>query len=152
MGLVIGFLIAGLWTVALWVLVLGGFWLLSQQRKAGSIETLVLFLFFLTASVGVWGGVPGWLLVLVAVAALGAWDIGHFLHRLQLVERVEFSSGVGRSHLRRLGVVEGVGLLMGWLALFINFSISFWWEALLALLAMIGLVRLVSYVRRQVEE
>jgi hypothetical protein len=125
---------------------------MAQQRNGSGLEGVLLYLFFIAGAVGLWVGIPGWFSLIAAVATLGAWDLDHFLQRLNAVERVEFESGLGREHLRRLGMVEGLGLLVGLLALTSHLTISFWWEALLLLLAIIGIRQLILFVRKQMGE
>ena len=152
-----GYALAGAWLGALIFLVLGGLWFAVQLRassgaRAVGVASLMLFLFLPGCAVGMWLGVPGWLALIAAVAALGAWDLDHFLQRLSSAARVELGSGLGRAHLLRLASVEGVGLLAGLAALMVRARLPFWWEVLLVILAVAGISRLISLVRRQVEE
>jgi hypothetical protein len=84
--------------------------------------------------------------------AVGAWDLDHVTQRLHRVERVEFDTGLGRAHLLRLAQVEAAGLLIGFIPLVIRAQISFWWIVLLAFLAVVGISRLVTFVRRETKE
>ncbi len=128
---------------------LGLMWFTSEQRNAPGLDSIILFIFLLAAALGILQGLPGWSMLLAVVATLVAWDLAHFLHRLKLAERVDYQTGLGREHLRRLILVEGVGFLAGLLALTLRAHISFWWEALLAFLAIIGVGRLIAHIRKQ---
>jgi hypothetical protein len=92
------------------------------------------------------------MMLIVMVATLGAWDLDHFLYRLSGIDHVDYSTGLGRDHLRRLGMVEGLGFLAGLLALTIHTHIPFGWTALLVLLAVIGVRWLIGYVHRLTEK
>lgn len=151
-ALAIGYAVAGYIFVSLLVVLLGSAWFSTQQRKRDGLEGFLLAVFLVGAAVGLWVGVPGWLSLIAVVATLGAWDLDHFLRRLSLVERVEFDTGLGREHIRRLGIVQGIGLLGGLIAMALRARIPFWWEALLALLAIIGIRQVILFVRKQMEE
>jgi hypothetical protein len=151
-ALAIGYAVAGLLLVSLVIVFFGAMWFAAQQRNGVGLEGILFTLFVLAAGIGFWLGAPGWLMLLATVAALGSWDLDHFLQRLSVVERVEFETGLGREHLRRLGMVEGLGLLAGLLALTSRMFIPFWWEILLVLLAVIGIRLVVRFVRKQMGE
>jgi hypothetical protein len=131
------------------VVLLGLVWYASQQRRAAGGEGLMLFAFVFSAGLGFYLNAPAWILLIGVVASTGAWDLDHFLQRLSLADRIELESGLGREHLRRLLVVEAVGLLAGLAALVFQTRISFWWEALLVLLVVIGLSRIIARVRKE---
>jgi hypothetical protein len=151
-ALAIGYALAQLLVFSLVIVFLGAAWYLAQQRHGSGLEALLLYLFVIAGAAGFWLGIPGWLALVAVVAVLGAWDLDHFLQRLNAVSRVEFDSGLGREHLRRLVLVEGLGFFAGLLALTTHMNISFWWEALLVLLAFIGIRQLIMYVRKQMGE
>lgn len=151
-GMAIGYAVAGSLFVSLVFVILGVMWLSAQMRKGSGLENFLLVVFLLAAGLGCWFGVPIWLSLITVVAALGAWDLDHFLQRLSIVERVEFDTGLGREHLRRLGIVQGLGMLGGIVALILRARISFWWEALLVLLALIGIQQVIRFVRKLMEE
>ncbi len=151
-ALAIGYALAGIIISALIFVFLGATWFTTQQRGGAGLEGLLLFIFIVAAAIGLWLGVPGWLLLIAVVATLGAWDLDHFLERLSGEERVDFDTGLGREHLRRLGLVEGVGLVSGLFALSARMKIPFWWEALLIALAVIGIRVVIWFVRKQMEK
>ncbi len=137
--------------IALMFVLAGALWFAAQQRAAYGLGEIMLFIFGASGALGFLFVVPGWLIPVAVVAALGAWDLAHFLQRLGAVEQVAYDTGLGRAHLRRLAIVEGAALALSLLALVIQARVSTWWEILLALLAVIGVSRLVSYIRQQTE-
>lgn len=161
LALSVGIGITIAWPPALIPVLFGAAWFAGQLRiarlKPGKgaegigPANLMLFFFLGGCVVGVLNAAPGWLMLLAAVAALGAWDLDHFLRRMSSVERVEFTSGLGRNHLRRLGMCEVLGLLAGLPALFLRINLSFGWVALLVLVAVITISQIVMYVRRETE-
>jgi len=134
---------------SLLIVLLGMAWFASQQRKVFGNEDFLLFLFILSALISFFLGAPVWMLLLGVVASLGAWDLNHFLQRLSRAERVDLVSGLGREHLRRLLLVEAIGLLAGLVAINLQVRITFWWIALLVVLVVIGISRIVVRVRKE---
>jgi hypothetical protein len=130
---------------------LAALWLAAQARRLAWPNGFFLFLFLIAGAAAFFTGAPYWLLLIGGVAALGAWDLYAFLQRLGSAERVAHETGLEGQHLRRLGLIEGIGLLLALMAITIRTNISFWWEALIVLVAIIGIARLVVYARRQAE-
>lgn len=156
-GLAVGYAMAPLIVEANWgiftliFVFIGGLWFAAQQRGAIGLEGIILYLYVLAAGLGFLLGAPGWLMLFSGVATLGAWDLDHFLQRLKEADNVDYSSGVGQNHIRRLGLVEGVGLLVGLTAITLRTSVSFWWEVALAFVALLGVRALIDFVRKQSE-
>lgn len=145
----VGYAMTGSFLAAGGIAALGSLWGLARWRKAAGLETAFFSMVILGGAAGFFQGVAGWALLLSVVAALGAWDLDSFLQRLEAAERVEYSSGLGRDHLRRLAMVQGIGLLVGLLTLGIRARIPFWWELLLILMAVVSLSVLIFFMRRQ---
>lgn len=149
--LAIAYALVGGWMFSIILIVLGGVWLAAQVRGAHGLGGFLLLLFLVAAAMNFWMGGPGWLLLFAVVTSLGAWDLNHFLQRLGEVDRVEFASGLGRSHLRRLALVEGIGLLAGLVALTVKIELQFGWVALLVLLVVFAISRVIAFVRHATE-
>jgi hypothetical protein len=147
-ALAIGYAVGGRWPVSLVYVFLGLVWYLAQRRWVSGLENIMLFLFIAGAAVAFWAGAPGWMLLVGSILTLGAWDLDHFSQRLSRVDRVDFDTGLGWAHLARLGLVESIALAAGLVPLLVRFEIGFWWIMLLAFLAIIGLSRVVAFVRR----
>jgi hypothetical protein len=64
---------------------------------------------------------------------------------------VDYATGIGRAHLRRLLIVEGAGFGVGLIAVSARLGLPFWWEVLLVALVIIGIGSLIEFVRKQVE-
>ncbi len=150
-ALSIAFAMRGWGFCSLGTVLLGAIWLVMQQRKSWGWEGIMLFALVIGAAVALYLGAPAWLMLLATAAALGAWDLYSFLLRLSISERVEFASGLGRDHLRRLILVELVGVLAGLAALTFRAQVPFWWEALLVLLAVIGISAIIVRIRKETE-
>ncbi len=141
----------GVLLAALGIIGVGALWLAAQQRDPGPISSLFMDLLILSGAIAFLLNGPGWLLLIGTVAALGGWDLANFYQRLRTVDRIDEKSGLGREHLKRLGFVEALGFLIGLLGLTTRMQLSFWWVVLLAILAMIGLTRLIKHVRSEID-
>ena len=82
-------------------------------------------------------------------AALAAWDLDYFAQRLRSVEYTTRAHDLERRHLRRLLVVEGLGLLLGAVALGVKVRFSFATACLLGLVAVLGLSQAVGFLRHE---
>lgn len=146
--LAVGYATSRLWPGALLILACGGVWSLAQRRRwrAGPV---VLTVFLVTAALGLLIGVgSGWMLLGVT-AALGAWDLDRFSRRLEFAQQGAGDGELERHHLLRLLMVSGLGLLLGAVSLALRLRIGFAMILLLGLLAVIGLVQLVGFLRRE---
>jgi hypothetical protein len=129
--------------------VVGGFWLFGQWRRWGRVASVALVLMIGTATVGLWLGVGGGWALAGVVAALAAWDLDRFTQRMRMAGRAVDADVLERRHLRRLSVVSGAGLLLGVVALSVRVRLGFAAAFLLGLLAVLGLSRAVSFLRRE---
>jgi hypothetical protein len=151
-SLAAAFSLAGEWPAAVLFLLILGLWLAAQVRGARAVGSGFLFILALGSAAALWLRAPGWLPLLAVVAALGAWDLDHYLRRLNAVKRVAFETGLARAHLLRLALVEAAGFLAGWAALTVQLRLPFWWEVLLVIIALAGIGRLITYTRSQAED
>jgi len=137
------------WIGMLLILAMGVLWLLGQRRRWGWAASVALIFFVGAAAIGLWIGLgAGWMLAGV-VAALSAWDLDHLTQRLRSADRVEDARALERRHLRRLLIVDGLGLLLGVAALNVRVRAGFGAVLLLGLLAILGISRAVSFLRRE---
>jgi hypothetical protein len=147
--LAMGYVVGGVWKVSPILLATGALWWIGQKRHWNLFASVALVGFVVAAAVGLWMGLPaGWMLAGV-VAALSAWDLDHFARRLRGVERVEMRSALEQLHLRRLASVDSLGLLLGGLALVVQYKFSFDVALFLGLVAVLGLSQMVNYLRRE---
>ncbi len=148
-SLAMGYGLNELWGGAVTVGVVGAFWVVGQWRRWGWVASVALVLLIGAAAVGLWlGAGGGWMLVGV-VAALVAWDLDRFAWRMRAAGRVEDADALERCHLQRLLTVSGAGLLLGAAALSLRVRLGFAVAFLLALLAVLGLSRVVGFLRRE---
>ena len=147
--LAVGYAVGGEWTFSLILLAVGVLWWLGQGRDWNGLASVVLMGFVVAAAIGLWRGLPaGWMLVGV-VAALSAWDLDHFARRLSSVERVEMRPALEQRHLRRLAMVDSLGLLLAGVALVVRYKFSFGVALVLGLVAVLGLSQMMGYLRRE---
>ncbi|MBN2389357.1 MAG: hypothetical protein JXR84_01455 [Anaerolineae bacterium] len=154
---------------------LGLLWLVGQRYALQAFAGLGMLGFTIGALHGTLYGVQsGWMLAGIT-AALVAWNLHHFIQHLRVNERDEADSvdaeertqaevradaeadaeadakarALERLHLQRLGIVSGLGLLLGALALTVRLTLGFGVIVALGLVAIYGLSRLVHYLRQE---
>ena len=151
-GAAIVFVTIGLLTSALPVLapapaLLALLWGVGQWRGWVWVASVVLAGLMILAAAGILAGsMPMWML-LGAIAALAAWDLEHFKWRVSGVSRVEGESAFAYAHVRRLGLVLGLGLLLGLFALVWRVQLDLGWAIVLGLLAVISLGQAIRFLR-----
>jgi hypothetical protein len=148
-ALALGYGLIGLWVWTMFIVTLGLVWLIGQRRDWGWMASVGLVLFVSTAAFGLWlGAGTGWMLIGV-VAALSAWDLDHFTQRLSGAGRVESARDLERRHLQRLLTVDVSGLVLAIVALGIKVEFGLGTATLLGLLVILGLSRMVGFLRRK---
>jgi len=151
---------------ALFFVALGLLWLVGQRYAIRASATLGLLGFTVGALLGAWFGVEsGWLLIGVT-AALVAWDLHYFVQHIREGENADVEAQADedvqtdtppyqnarvleRAHLQRLGIVSGLGLPLGVLAMTVQLTLRFSVVLGLGLIAIFGLSRLVRYLRQE---
>lgn len=143
-SLVAGGLSKGVWQVVVGALALAALWWLTQRREAGWRVHVFGPLFLLGSAVGVlWPGLSPALMLAAVLFSLAAWDLDHYLRRVERLEGVDDSPALQKAHLRRLLLVLALGALLGGVALLAPLRLGFGPAVLLALLAVVGLSRLI---------
>jgi hypothetical protein len=143
-----GYGLHGLWTGMGLVLLVGLLWLVGQYLNArGAADLALMFMVGLAAAGLMLGFGRGWALAGV-VLSLVAWDLDHFLRRLSVAERVEDGNQLAQRHLWRLLAVALLGGLLGAIALGVRVRLSFGLALLLAVLVVLGLSRVIRFLRR----
>jgi len=141
-ALALGYAGQALWAGVGVAVAIGLLWLAGDRRGWDWAAEPCLAGWVGLAAFGAWRGVnSSWMLPGV-VAALAAWDLGHFIARLRGAGAITQAAELTRAHLRRLAVVAAAGLLLGGIALGIRVELTFGWAILAAALAIIGLSRL----------
>ena len=142
-----GFMDAGWFFLVRWVLLLGVFWLVSIWQNWKWFAPIGLILTILIAAFGLWFNLSlGWMIV-GALGALLAWDLNDFRVRLKLISAREDNQGLERRHIARLTVYLVVTLVVISLAMVIQLRFTFEWVMLLALVAVLGFMQLVAWLR-----
>ena len=148
-ALVSGYALGDLWIWAPPVMALGLFWLVGQWRGWDWVASVGLAFSTGFAAIGILRQLgAGWMLFAV-VAALTAWDLGHYAHWLGSVQRVEKARELERRHLQRLLIVDSLGLLLAAAALQLKAKLSFGLAVVLGLLVILGVSRAVRLLRRE---
>jgi hypothetical protein len=148
LSLGLGYAMGRLWAGAALSVALGVLWLLGRRRGRGWAASVGMTCFVGTAALGIWWQLSAPAMLVGSVAALAAWDLDHFTERMRSTDHVVGQDGMVRSHLRRLLIVSGIGLLLGGVALGVQIELSFGWALLLGASAILGLSRARGFARR----
>jgi hypothetical protein len=138
----LSYALSGFWTISIGLIVLGAIWFFLHNRFAW-ISTLSLILIggagaasFLSGSQSVWG-------MLGVLSSLSVWDLDRFYWRLKRQE-VRHERVLVQRHLRFLGVLDGIALLILGLSFRVRFQLSFAVVFFLTLIAIYCLTKGVS--------
>ncbi len=143
----IGFISSGSPGFSVSAFVLGGFWALAHRRAWTWADRLSFATFCLIMAAGAWQGVGELWLSIGIAAALISWDSSHLITRANQVDRIDHQEGVIRRHLLRLGWVLIIGLGLCLLALNLHLAYTFGWALILALVMILALSRVISFLR-----
>jgi hypothetical protein len=141
--------LSGFWVPAIAILLMGVLWIGSQRTRWTWLGWLMMALFSAAAAAGALLGLRPTLLVVGLVGALSAWDLDGLASQLERVDAVERECVLKRRHLRRLLVVDGVGVVCAILALTIRVTVSFGVALMLGLIAILGLSRAIGFLQRE---
>ena len=146
--LVLGYAAAGRWLMVTYVAAIGLLWLFGAWRRWSWLDSAAFVGLIIGAAFGIGLEVSiGWLLV-GTVAALIAWDLDNLLIRLARRDHSESAGSLGPGHLRRLAIVSSLGLLLGWISLGLDISLTFGFAILLGLLLALSLSWTFGLIRR----
>ena len=135
-------------------LAIGIAWFWLEWRGQGQVADLGMVSVTTLSAVQVIRGSVPWLMVVVMVLALSAWDLSCFRQRLMDAGQDDMRRSIEKRHLRRLLMVNIIGLALAELAISIQLRISFY--ALLfiggvALLAIYWGLGLIARLSREVD-
>ena len=148
-GLVIGYALSALWIGVAIIVALGLFWLVGQWQGWRPVSVLIAVFFIFATAFGVWQDVsPGWMLFGL-VATLVAWDLNQFTHRFEQAGQIVGETKLKRIHLQRLLIVAGLGLLLGGIALRLQFELYLGWGIFFGLVVIVGLSRIIGFLMRE---
>ena len=145
-----GYYKVGLPNFAYWILVFGAVWLFTIWQRWRWFATAGLIFCFLAAAFGLWffNFPPGWMFG-GAIGGLLAWDLTWFRYRQRFVASDEERHAMEGRHLVRLSVLALLGFLLASLAMAVKLQFNFEWALLLALVAILGTLQLVSWFRKR---
>lgn len=134
---------------ALWIALLGIFWVLAHWRRIYWFSAVAFFLMIFAAGYGIWREFPPVWMLIGALGSLLGWDLSDFAMRLRYAAPTDDVEGMERRHLARVGVVAALGLGLAYLSVVIHVRrLAFEVAVGLILLAALGLARLIMRLRR----
>jgi len=138
----------GLDNVVRGLLILGAFWLFAGWKRWTWFSVIAILLVVALAGFGLWIALsPGWMIA-GALGGLLAWDLSDFMRRLQFVHFTDDKRGLERRHLTRVTIVALLGMALATIAILVRLEFSLEWMILLALVGVLGVTQLVSWLRR----
>ena len=152
LALLLPFVLAGHWLFSLAIALGGLFWWYGSTRRFPGLSSVFLVAVAAFCVLGVWIDLPALYFLAAMLAGLTAWDLDRFAQRLDGVDRVEAEPVVVRKHLLRLGLVDGLGLIVGGAALLLRTTLSFGWVLLLALVTVIGLTQVYNRFKKEINK
>jgi|GEM_PF-1704401 len=124
----------------------------TQKSRRGGDPLTGNFAMLLFSALTAWGvgqKLPMWLMLIVGLLTLIAWDLGQFSSRMMAVTDAATVTRLERVHLSRLGLALVVSLLLGGAALLVHVPLDFGWALVLGMITMIALNRFVRGLARQ---
>ncbi len=145
-----GYFQAGMLDFTRGILAFGALWLLAVWQRWRWFATVGLIFCFLGAALGLWllNFPPGWMFA-GSIGGLLAWDLTWFRYRQRFVASDEERGAMEGRHLVRLSVLALLGFLLASLAMAVKLQFNFEWALLLALVAILGTLQLVSWFRKR---
>ncbi len=144
-----GYVQVGLGQLARWILLFQAAWLLATWQRWRWFAHVGLAFNFLAAALGLWflNFPPGWMFA-GAIAGLMAWDLTDFRYRLRFAANAAERRVVETRHLMRTAFLAVLGFALASVAMAVKLEFNFEWAAVLALIAVLGLLQLVGWFRR----
>jgi hypothetical protein len=143
-----GYAVTGLWVYAAIVIITGPAWLLARKYPASGLPHICLLGSVFLAAAGMLSGFPPSLMILGSGAALAAWDLLLLDAALGSYTSGEQTRRYEINHLQSLALALGAGLFATFLGRLLNLQIPFVILMLFIALAVFGLVRVWSYVKK----
>jgi hypothetical protein len=142
----IGFFLESMPFLAAVCVLVGLGWAYAASRRWTWVYSLAWVLIVLGSGAGLIMGLSPVLLLIAVALSLGAWDLSLFNQRLTAAIGVQEKKRLERQHLGRLAMVVAVGLLLGVIPLFLQFSLSFIWAVVIAVAVLFALNRVLAYL------
>jgi hypothetical protein len=150
LGISLPYGIKGQWWGFIGCLLAGSLWLIQSPYRAHQRANLILFVLAGFAAFGlIFDHSQLWTLTNI-IFLLVVWDLDHYTWRVYEFEKDRTNQKMAKllftAHLKRLGIVAGLGWCFGLLALNIRFQITFTIALVLILLMVFGLRQVARYV------
>ena len=145
----IGYTLQELWYVIPVVLLLAIIWIWGDLRCVGWTASTIFVLHTIIAAAGFYYSVGSFPLIIGMLFALSAWDLSSLSRRFLIAGNIEHKLTQSYRHIRRLILVEALGIILVGITLFFHIDIDFNWLFLFGLIAVVGLSYGISYLLRR---
>ncbi len=143
-----GFAQSGLTSIAIWLLMLGAFWLFAIWQRWEWASSVGLIIYVIAAALGLWLHLsPGWMFS-GGLFALFAWDMQDFKRRLQFIVYDDNTKQMERRHIARVSLLALAGLTLASITMFVRAQFSMEWAALLAGITLLGLAQMAGWFKK----
>lgn len=150
LGLLYGFFVSNHWIWVLLIATSGLFWVYGWLRKLEMLSSLLLVGFTALSVLGILINLPPFGFLIGLLAALSAWDLDRFEQRIRQAGKIENERAVVLKHFLNLAAVDGLGLIVGSMALLLRIRLDFGLVLLVGLVAVIGLSLVFNYIKREI--
>jgi hypothetical protein len=142
------YLLTDYWIVSLGFIVLGLFWFISQHYHYIWFSSWALLIQSAAATIGIWLGFAPIYMAFVVLNGLLAWDLIAFHNRLNVIPPNNDFPTIERRHLFWLGITAVIGFLLSAVSGMLNIQLSFFLTLLIASIAALGTVQMISWLRQ----
>ncbi len=145
-----GYAQVGLPQFSRWILLFGAVWLVAVWRRWRWFPYIGLGFNFLVAALGLWflNFPPGWMFA-GAIGGLLAWDLTDFRYRQRFAASDAERRSVETRHLLRVALLALLGFGLASVAMAVKVQFNFEWALLLAIIAALGIMQIVTWFRRR---
>lgn len=145
-----GYALASMPQPARWIVFFGAVWLLAVWRRWRWFAYVGLAFNFMAAALGLWllDFPPGWMFA-GAICGLLAWDLSDFQYRQRFAASDSERRSLETRHLLRISVVALLGFGLASLAMAVKLQFTFEWALVLAVVAALGLMQMISWFRKR---
>ncbi len=145
-----GYAQVGLPQFSRWILLFGVVWLVAVWQRWRWFAYVGLTFNFLLAALGLWflNFPPGWMFA-GAIGGLLAWDLTDFRYRQRFAASDAERRAVETRHLVRVALLALLSFGLASVAMAVKLQFNFEWALLLAIIAALGIMQLVTWFRKR---
>ena len=145
--MVLNYAINQFWIASFLIAILGTLWIVGSARGWKWQPSVMLPFFIGASAIGLWLKLSQWLILLSMVGAISAWDLDHFTQRMRNAGLVVEKPNLEKYHIKRLFVVNLLGLFLSLITLNVEIKLGFGAMLLLGFVAVLGLNQVIIFFK-----